>query len=158
MLCFIAPGVRDETADGKTVGATDYVQRVSTIHCDMGIHAVVVGYFSCREAISPNPRTTASARSGTSDRDLSDFLLRACHDLRASARAIRAQAELLQRDGQDFERRLGFIVDGARRIDLLTDGLSSYSIALKIDDASFQFTPLDGALRTALARLDKELR
>jgi len=94
----------------------------------------------------------------TSDRDLSEFLLRACHDLRSSMRAIRAQAELLQRDGQDFERRLGFIVDGARRIDSLTDGLSSYSIALKIDDALFQFTPLDAILRTALAKVDDELR
>jgi signal transduction histidine kinase len=99
----------------------------------------------------------------TSDRDLSEFLLRACHDLKSSLRAIRAQAELLQRDGQapetsDFERRLGFIVDGARRIDSLTDGLSSYSIALKINEASFQFTPLDAILRTALAKLDDELR
>ncbi len=94
----------------------------------------------------------------TSDRDLSEFLLRACHDLRSSARAIRAQAELLQRDGQDFERRLEFVVEGARRIDLLTDGLSGYSIALKIEEGSFQFIPLDAILRTALARVDKELR
>jgi signal transduction histidine kinase len=103
------------------------------------------------------------AERRTSDRDLSEFLLRACHDLRSSVRAIRAQAELLQRDGQtpdisDFERRLGFIVEGARRIDLLTDGLSGYSIALKIEDVSFQFSPMDAILRTALARLDKELR
>jgi light-regulated signal transduction histidine kinase (bacteriophytochrome) len=99
----------------------------------------------------------------TSDRDLSAFLLRACHDLRGSLRAIRANAELLQRDGAaaetaDFERRLGFIVDGARRIDLLTDGLSGYSIALQIEEASFQFTRMDAQLRTALAKLDKELR
>jgi signal transduction histidine kinase len=98
-----------------------------------------------------------------SDRDLSEFLLRACHDLRSSARAIRAQAELLQRDGQaaessDFERRLGFVVEGARRIDSLTDGLTGYSIALKIEDRSFQFGPMDAILRTALAKLDKELR
>ena len=103
------------------------------------------------------------AERWTSDRDLSELLLRACHDLKSSMRAIRAQAELLQRDTRvletsDFEKRLGFLVDGARRIDLLTDGLSSYSIALQIEDASFRLTRVDAMLRTALSRLSKELR
>jgi two-component system, chemotaxis family, sensor kinase Cph1 len=97
------------------------------------------------------------------DRELSEFLLRACHDLRSSVRAIRAQAELLQRDGpapatSDSERRLAFIVDGVRKIELLSDGMSGYSIALQIQEASFQPTRMDAVLRTALGRLDKELR
>jgi signal transduction histidine kinase len=101
---------------------------------------------------------------GTSDRDLSEFLLRACHDLRASLRAINAHAEKLRQDSQrpqavsDFERSLGFILEGARKIDLLTDGLSAYSIALQIEDASFQSTSMGLTLRTARAKLDAELR
>jgi signal transduction histidine kinase len=100
----------------------------------------------------------------TSDRDLGDFLLRACHDLRASSRAINAHAEMLRKDSQvaqqasDFEQRLGFILEGARKIDSLTDGLSAYSVALQIEEASFQSTSMDLMLRTALAKLDMELR
>src|SRR5579863_2714208 len=75
----------------------------------------------------------ADRASGTSDRDLSEFLLRVCHDLRNSLRSIRSHAELVKRDGPElehaeFERRLGFIVEGARRIDSLADGLTGYSI------------------------------
>jgi hypothetical protein len=99
----------------------------------------------------------------TSDRDLGEFLQRACHDLKGSLRAIRTQAELLRRDDKgpgdsDFEQRLSFIVDGARKIDSLTDGLSGYSIALQVQEDSFQPTRMDVLLRTVLARLDKELR
>jgi signal transduction histidine kinase len=99
----------------------------------------------------------------TPDRDLSEFLQRACHDLKSALRAIRAQAELLQRDARpaensDLERRLGFIVDGARKIDSLTDGLSGYSIALQIEEASFQPARMDVILRTALARTDREMQ
>lgn len=93
----------------------------------------------------------------TSDRDLSRFLLRACHDVRSALRAIRAHTELLQR-GTELDKHLGYIQDGARRIDSLTDGMSGYSIALQIDQASFQPTRMELALRTALTRLDKELR
>jgi light-regulated signal transduction histidine kinase (bacteriophytochrome) len=78
-------------------------------------------------------------------------------------RAIRAHAELLQRDGcapetVEFGRRLGFIADGARKIDLLTDGLAGYSIALQIEGVSFQPARMDVMLRTALARIDLEMR
>ena len=104
----------------------------------------------------------ASERGVTTDRDLSRFLLRACHDLRSSLRAIRAHTELLQRATptgiSEFDGHLGFIAGGARRIDLITDGLSAYSLALQIDEASFQPVRMELALRTALARLDKELR
>lgn len=95
------------------------------------------------------------------DMELSDLLLRACHDLRAPVRAIRAHAELFLRDAvstADFRERLGFMVDGARKIDLLVDALSSYSLALRIEAASFQPTPVDVVLRTVLARLDGEMR
>ncbi len=98
----------------------------------------------------------------TSDPDLSRFLLRACHDLRSSLRAIRVHTELLQREAaagvSELDQHLGFILDGTRRIDLLTEGLSSYSIALQIDEASFQPLRMGLAVRTALAKLDKELR
>ena len=94
----------------------------------------------------------------TSDRDLSEFLLRASHDLRASLRAISAHAEKLRKDASDFDERLGFILDGARKIASLTDGLSAYSIALQVEQASFPPTSMGLILRTAMAKLDAELR
>jgi signal transduction histidine kinase len=103
----------------------------------------------------------------TSDRHLSEFLLRACHDLKTPLRAIRTSAELLERNGDiakqiaqqesGVEQRIRFIADGARRIDLLADGLASYSIALQIEESSFQFIRMDAVLRTALTRLREEL-
>jgi signal transduction histidine kinase len=100
---------------------------------------------------------------GTSDQDLSEFLLRACHDLRSPIRAIKAHADLIRKSAPtpeiaDFEKRLEFIIDGARKIDLLTDGLTSYSIALHVEQTSFQPARMDVILRMALARLDRELR
>ena len=98
----------------------------------------------------------------TSGADLSRFLLRACHDLRSSLRSIRAHTELLRRqpstEASAFDQHLGFILDGSRRIELLTEGLAAYSVALQIDQSSFQATRMELALRTALAKLDKELR
>jgi signal transduction histidine kinase len=98
----------------------------------------------------------------TAELDVSEFLLHACHDLRTALRAIRAHTDLLLKDRQaaqvyGLEERLGFIVDGARRIDLLTDGLASYSIGLQIERGLFQPTPLKVLLRTVLAKLDGEL-
>ncbi len=52
-----------------------------------------------------------------SDREVSDFLLRACHDLRAAARGVRLHSELILKDGAaaaGLEQRLGFVVDGAK--------------------------------------------
>jgi signal transduction histidine kinase len=98
-----------------------------------------------------------------SDGDLSEFLLRACHDLRSSLRAIRAHAELVQKsvpadEASDLDRNFAFIANGTRRIESLTDGLSNYSIALQIEEASFQPARMDVMLRTALARIDQEMR
>jgi len=97
------------------------------------------------------------------DREVSEFLLRACHDLRASARAVRTHSELILKDAgaarnSGFEQRLGFIVEGAGRIDLLLDGLASYSVALQTEAASFQSTRMDVLLRCVLAKLDRQLR
>jgi light-regulated signal transduction histidine kinase (bacteriophytochrome) len=109
------------------------------------------------------PRNPTENDRSISDRDLSEILLRACHDLRSSVRAIRAHTELLRKDSPapgtvDFERSFEFIVDGARKIESLADGLSSYSLALKIEEGAFQFTRMDAVLRTAQARLAKDLR
>jgi len=74
--------------------------------------------------------------------EISEFLLRACHDLRTPLRAIRAHAQLLAK-AQDLsvssggDPRLAFIIDGAARMDQLVDGLAGYSIALRIDPGSF---------------------
>ena len=90
--------------------------------------------------------------------EVSELLLRACHDLRSSARAIRAHAELLAKSREaaradDFEERIGFITGGAKNIDLVVDGLTAYALALEIDEASFTPVPMEVMLRTALAKL-----
>ena len=104
----------------------------------------------------------AGAARSKSDRELAEFLLRACHDLRASARAVLSHSELFTdaRSAADHEaeQRLGFIVEGARRIDLLLDGLAAYSVALQTEPSSFQLVRMDVILRLALAKLDPELR
>jgi len=98
-----------------------------------------------------------------SDREISEFLLRACHDLRSAARGVRTHSELfLKEAGKSRDsasgQRLGFIVEGVRRIDLLLDSLVHYSLALQIESASFQSTSMGVLLRLVLARLDKDLR
>jgi len=99
---------------------------------------------------------------GNPDSQISAFLLRACHDLRTPLRAIRAHAELLLKNSAhppaDIGERLNFIVDGARKIEMLADGLSSYSIALRIREDSFRPAPTDLLLRAALARISSDLR
>jgi light-regulated signal transduction histidine kinase (bacteriophytochrome) len=95
------------------------------------------------------------------DREPSDLLLRACHDLRTPARAIRLHAELLMRDGAaapDFAEWLGFLAGGARKMDLLLEALSSFAVALRTDAALFQPVAMAVALRTALANLAAALR
>jgi two-component system, chemotaxis family, sensor kinase Cph1 len=97
-----------------------------------------------------------------SDREIGEFLLRACHDLRAAARAVRTHSELFLKDAgtlrnSSFGERLGFIVEGSRRIDLLVDGLVNYSVALQTEAASFQSTRMDVLLRPVLTKLHKEM-
>src|SRR5580700_2685843 len=97
-----------------------------------------------------------------SGQDFREFLLRACHDLRTRTRSIRANAELLlktpkKRDSADYEQILGFIVGGAKKIDSLVDGLSSYSLALHVEASAFQPAPTGVLLRAVLAKLAPEL-
>lgn len=103
------------------------------------------------------------ARPTPAEGETSEFLLRACHDLRTAVRAIRAFAELLSKDRgapapADWEQRVGFIADGARKIDHVVDGLSAYSLALQTEESAFVAVPLGALLRTALARLAPEIR
>ena len=98
----------------------------------------------------------------TRDVELSDFLLRLCHDLRSPLRAIRAHAELLQKGSDasvaDSAQLLGFIISGAENIHLLADGLATYSLALRTDPSSFQPAQMDVLLRLTLAKVRKELQ
>ena len=113
----------------------------------------------------PNTAARQERRHGkplTSNLDLGTFLQRACHDLRTPLRAIRTHADLLLRDPKTphsgaSDTHLGFIVDGTRKLELLAEGLSNYSIALRIEENSFRSVPSDLLLRTALAKLGKEL-
>jgi len=110
--------------------------------------------------IVSSPRPPAD---GHSDREVSDFLFRACHDLRASSRAVRVHSELILKDGEvpagsTLEQRLGFVVNGAKKLDVLIDSLGSYSVALATDASSFQSSPLDILLRSVLKKLDPEIR
>ncbi len=94
--------------------------------------------------------------------DAGEFILRACHDLRAATRAVRTQSELLQRGREthsnSLDERLELIVDGARQIDLLVDGLAAYSVALQTDPSCFRSMSLGVMLRSVLMKLNRELR
>lgn len=97
------------------------------------------------------------------EQELSEFLLRLCHDLRTPLRAIRAHTELLRRGATDaadstFQERLGFVISGAQGMELLTEGLSNYSLSLRIDAGSFQVAQIDVLLRLVLAKLRQELQ
>ena len=99
----------------------------------------------------------------TTDKEISEFLLRLCHDLRTPLRAIQAHTALVLRESGssrslDMEERLGFISDGIERVDRLTDGLSRYAIALRIDRNLFRPSSMDVLLRAALRKLEPELR
>jgi light-regulated signal transduction histidine kinase (bacteriophytochrome) len=98
-----------------------------------------------------------------SDLEVSEFLLRVCHDLRSSTRGLRIHSELLLRDAggscdSALEQRLGFVADGAKKIDSLLEGLTKYSLALQTDPASFQSTSTEVLLRSVLMKLNKEVR
>jgi two-component system, chemotaxis family, sensor kinase Cph1 len=97
-----------------------------------------------------------------SDREFSQFLLRACHDLKTAARAVRTHSELFLKDAdqpamEGFAQRLGFVIDGARKMDSLLDSLVSYAVALETDPATFQSTRTDVLLRFVLARMEQDL-
>ncbi|HTX35091.1 MAG TPA: ATP-binding protein [Bryobacteraceae bacterium] len=98
-----------------------------------------------------------------SDREISEFLLRACHDLRSAARAVRTYSELFLKDaakapGAPVDPRLGFIIEGSRTIDRLLEGMVQYSLALQTDPESFQSARMDVLLRFALAQLEREVK
>jgi light-regulated signal transduction histidine kinase (bacteriophytochrome) len=98
-----------------------------------------------------------------SPQQISEFLLRACHDLRTPSRAIRTHSELLMKQAesgwnQSVEERLAFLVDGARKLDVILDGIVSYSLALQIDPAMFQPVRLDIQMRAVLLKLGGILR
>jgi signal transduction histidine kinase len=91
-----------------------------------------------------------------------DFLLRACHDLRASLRAVRTSAELAlspraNPEPQQAEQILGFMVDGVRKADLIIDGLVNYALALRIQASPM---PVDTGvlLRSVVTTMAPEIR
>jgi hypothetical protein len=97
------------------------------------------------------------------DSEWSDFLSRACHDLRGPLRAIRSHAELLIKQGaappgSELEGSLGFIVNGSIQAGVLIDGLTDYSLALQIDQGTFRPVPVGVILRAVLARMAAYLR
>ena len=95
--------------------------------------------------------------------ETSEFLLRACHDLRTAVRAIRAHSELLLKqaapaENGELSERLAFIAEGAKKIDRVVDGLSDYSLALQIHEEDFTKVPMEALLRTAMAKLADSVR
>jgi two-component system, chemotaxis family, sensor kinase Cph1 len=112
--------------------------------------------------MSPDSQTERSQEGKAVDREISEFFLRACHDLRAPVRTILAHSELLARDAleanpADFKERLSFVLAATKRIERLADGLVNYSLALDFDPSSFQPVRVDALLRAVLGRLENEL-
>jgi signal transduction histidine kinase len=102
------------------------------------------------------------ANSMNFSREQSDFLLRLCHEIRSPLRAMRAHSELLLhtagKEEQASRTSAGFVVDGAKKLELLADGLARYSIALQLEPSTFQNIDAGVLLRMALARMQNELR
>lgn len=96
------------------------------------------------------------------DREQNDFLLRLCHEIRSPLRAVRAHTELLLhnagKEEQGSNASAGFVVAGAKRLELLADGLARYFIAMQLEPSSFQLIDAGVLLRLALARMQNELR
>lgn len=80
-----------------------------------------------------------------SNHDLAQFAYVASHDLRAPVRAMKSFAQILAKDykGQmdaEADEHLGFIVDGANRLESLINDLLAYS---RIDTQGKDFEPVD---------------
>ena len=100
---------------------------------------------------------------GAPDTDAGQLLLHISHDLRSSLRAIRVHAEWIAKEWRsgnatNLSQHLGVILEDTAKLELLADGLAGYSIASRIDPASFVPAPLEVLLRTVLTRLDGELK
>ncbi|MEO8663604.1 MAG: ATP-binding protein [Bryobacteraceae bacterium] len=94
--------------------------------------------------------------------ELREFLLRACHDLRAPLRAVRATSELLvklpdKREGPDFDQLLGLVVNGAIGANSLVDGITNYALALQVQ-LSARPVPTRALLGGVLVQLAPEIR
>ena len=91
-----------------------------------------------------------------------EFLMRAAHDLRSPVRSLRTGAELLQspekRNGPELEQILSFMMEGARKLDSLVDGLSNLAVAMSSKQSGFRPTRIDVVLRSAIARLRDPIR
>ena len=97
------------------------------------------------------------------DAELSDFLLKACHDLRGPLRTMRIHTELLNHNrsaanDQESEQSVEFIANGALAAAAVVDGIADYALALAIDKSRFQMVPLDVMLRAAIAKLATRIR
>ena len=98
-----------------------------------------------------------------SDSELSEFLLKACHDLRGPLRTVRIHTELLNHNRaagteQDPEQSIEFITTGATAAAAVVDGIADYALALAIDPARFHAVPLDVMLRAAMSKLAVRIR
>lgn len=140
------------------------ITRVPALRVELSIQRSADGErYAQIMAATGDPQTAwGSVPDEGRDRELSDFLLRLCHDLRTPLRAIRSHAELLLKASDppantDAEQRLGFIVSGAESMRLLVDGLADYSLALRVEQSSFQPTQAGVLVRLVLAKLRAEL-
>ena len=95
-----------------------------------------------------------------SNAEVSEFLLRACHDLRGPVRTMRIHSEMLAKGAAapDSDQSLGFVLKGAATAGALVDGITDFALALAIDPARFHPVPLDILFRSALAKLAKPIQ
>jgi light-regulated signal transduction histidine kinase (bacteriophytochrome) len=107
-----------------------------------------------------SPRPHSSELDGEVD-GVSELLLRLCHDLRSCLRSIRPHAEMILKSGQsgspeEFQQRVGFLLDGTTRLDSILGGLAAYAVALQMDATGFRDVGLDSVLRNALMLVERE--
>lgn len=98
----------------------------------------------------------------STDRNVSELLIRICHDLRTPIRSIRSHTELLRRDlgvnaVPGFEEGFGFVAASAHALDHFIDRLAIYAAALGASSADAQPIPASALLRGAVAKLRSSL-
>lgn len=107
----------------------------------------------------PQPAAPGAPRS---DAELSEFLMRACHDLRGPVRTVRVYSELMAKNraagGDESEQWLEFMASGAISAVAVVDGITDYALALAIDPGRFQPALLDVVLRSSMAKLALTIR
>jgi signal transduction histidine kinase len=125
-----------EFADGTTTWIS-LRKSVTALEADHPCVDGIVGDISQRKADERLLREANRALQSSND-DLNQFAYAATHDLKEPLRMVATYSELLKRDyagklGPDADEYIGFVTEGARRVERLLEDLLAYAHAGNVD-------------------------